>query len=140
MENASKALLLAGGVLLMIIVLSLATLIINRMGSQTSDFYQKMSETRIYEFNQQFFNYNEKNDLRIQDVVTLVNLAKDSNAKGVAPVEVKVICDGIQLQNSSSKDITSMLSSDMDSKFSCIVKYADNSNYVGEVRITKNKT
>lgn len=140
MENASKALLLAGGVLLMIIVLSLATLIINRMGSQTSDFYQKMSETSIDEFNQQFFNYHEKTKLRIQDVVTIVNLAKDSNARGIVPVEVKVIYNGIQLQNSSSKDMISMLSSDMDSEFSCIVKYADKSNYVGEVRITKNNS
>lgn len=140
MENASKALLLAGGVLLMIIVFSLATLIFNRMGSQTSDFYQEIDEAKINEFNQQFFNYHERTDLKIQDVVTIVNLAKDNNERGIVPVEIKVICDGMQIQNSSKSDIITMLSNDIDSSYTCNVKYADKLKYVGEVRITKNKT
>ena len=140
MENASKALLLAGGVLLMIIVLSLATLIFQRMGTQTSGFYQEMDETKINEFNQLFFNYHERTDLKIQDVVTIVNLAKDNNQRGIIPAEIKVICDGKQIQNSSKSDIIMMLSNDIDSRYTCTVKYADKLKYVGEVIITKNKT
>ena len=68
MENASKALLIAAGVLLMILVFSFATLLFRRMGSQSSEFYKDMSDTEIYEFNQQFFNY-ERDDLKIQDAV-----------------------------------------------------------------------
>ena len=40
MENASKALLIAGGMLLLILVASFATLLFRRMGSQTSEFYK----------------------------------------------------------------------------------------------------
>ena len=75
MENASKALLIAGGVLLLILVLSFATFLIVKIGAQTSEFYKEMDETEIYEFNQKFFNY-EGNKLNIQDVVSIINPVK----------------------------------------------------------------
>ena len=100
MENASKALLIAGGMLLLILVASFATLLFRRMGSQTSEFYKDMSDTEIYEFNQQFFNYENK-ELRIQDVVSIINLAKDANDRERAPVtlEVNFLGNKVDLNN-----------------------------------------
>ena len=98
MENASKALLIAAGVLLMILVFSFATILFRRMGSQSSEFYKDMSDTEIYEFNQQFFNY-ERDDLKIQDVVSVINLAKDANDRERVPVVLEVNYLGNRFMN-----------------------------------------
>ena len=140
MENASKALLIAGGVLLVIMVLSFATLLFGRLGAQTSDFYGDMTETEIYEFNQKFFNY--EGDINIQDVVSVINLAKDSNKRGKAPVVIVVQLNGseVDLENVKNSDIGKMLSDDLNNEktiYHCKVDYATNSNYVGNIEINK---
>lgn len=151
MENASKALLIAGGMLLFILVASFATLLFRRMGSQTSEFYKDMSDTEIYEFNQQFFNY-EGRELRIQDVVSIINLARDANKREVVPVIVKVYFQGndsletnvdgsLKLDRVDTKSILSKsINDDINTRYSCKVEYAKNSNYVGIITISKNTT
>lgn len=142
MENASKALLIAGGVLLMIMVLSFATLIFSKMGSQTSEFYEEINETEIYQFNQQFFNYDKRN-IKIHDVVSIINLAKDSNERGRVPVVIEVMFNGsniLDLDNANlSNKLKEMLEDNLNNKseYFCNVEYASNSNYVGKIIITK---
>lgn len=142
MENASKALLIAGGMLLLILVFSFATLLFRRMGAQSSEFYKDMSDTEIYEFNQQFFNY-ERNDLRIQDVISIINLAKDSNARERVPVilEVRYLGNVLDLNNVNTKEMLSnSINEDTNTKYTCTVEYATNSNYVGIITIIKSTT
>jgi len=79
MENASKALLIAGGVLIAILVASLGVYFWESFSEQTARIAQQMENDRKTEFNQQFMKYNGMSDLRIHDVITLINLAKDSN-------------------------------------------------------------
>ena len=138
MENASKALLIAGGVLLLILVLSFATFLIGKIGAQTSEFYKEMDETEIYQFNQKFFNY-EGNNLNIQDVVSVINLAKDANERGKAPVIIEVKLNGsiLDLEN---VNVGEMLSDDLKNsktEYSCSVDYADNSDFIGKIEINK---
>ena len=141
MENASKALLIAGGMLLLILVFSLATLIFRRMGAQTSEFYKDMSDTEIYEFNQQFFNYESK-DLRIQDVVSIINLAKDANDRERVPVtiEVNFLGNPLNLNNYNTKNLLKENINDIETRYECTVNYAPNSNYVGNITISKSTT
>ncbi len=140
MENASKALLIAGGMLLVIMVFSFATYLFGRIGSQTSEFYNEMTDTEIYEFNQQFFNY--EGDINIQDVVSIINLAKDSNERGKAPVTIVVKLNGsdFDLKKMNKAKIGEMLSDDLNngkSIYHCSVDYEVNSNYVGIITINK---
>lgn len=79
MENASKALLIAGGVLIAILVLTLGVFIARNMADYTSKVYAQLEESERTEFNQQFLNYDKRKDLTSQDVITIINLAKDSN-------------------------------------------------------------
>ncbi len=141
MENASKALLIAGGMLLLILVFSFATLLFRRIGGQTSQFYKDMSDTEIYEFNQQFFNY-ERNNLRIQDVVSIINLAKDTNERNRVPVtlEVKYLGSTLDLNSVDTKEMLINNIEDIETKYTCTVEYATNSNYVGIITISKNAT
>lgn len=81
MENASKALLIAGAVLIGILVASLGVFLSEKMSDFTSRAYNDLQEHKRTEFNQQFLKYNKRDDLIIQDIVTIINLAKDSNIK-----------------------------------------------------------
>lgn len=89
MENASKALVMAGGVLIAIMLLTLFTYLFSRMSSSTSGIYQLIEKHEKDEFNQQFLNY-EGREITPQDVATLINLAQNSekNSKFYAKVEV----------------------------------------------------
>lgn len=87
MENASKALLMAGGILIAMIVVSLGLYIMQNMAESSAHFYEKVEQYKIVEFNNKFEKYGGQDlsikdeDLVLQDVVTLMNLARDFNVK-----------------------------------------------------------
>ena len=158
MENASKALLIAGGVLLMILLLSFAMFMVRRIGSQSNDLYVELSQSKIDEFNQSFFNYEISNDnvkldkhgkpinaLRIQDVVSILNLASTYNNSQKYPVEVNVNFLGTSNkqkdynQNELLEEYLKDENSEKPPRFICEVKYAEkyaeNSKFVGSVKI-----
>lgn len=90
MENASKALLIAGGVLIAILLLTLFSYLFTQMASSTSSIYNSMSKHEIDEFNQQFLNYEGKKELTAQDVETLINLAEDARKNKKIDVQIVV--------------------------------------------------
>lgn len=81
MENAAKAIIMAGVMLVAILMLSLFIFLIKSMGGSTADMYSIMDESQITSFNQKFLNYDNKTDLKPQEVVTIINLARESNEK-----------------------------------------------------------
>lgn len=97
MENAAKALLIAGAVLIAILLLTLFTYLFSQMADSTSNIYTILERSEISEFNQQFLNYEGRGirenttPLTVQDVATLINLAQDSknNSKFAATVEIR---------------------------------------------------
>lgn len=82
MENATKALLIAAGILLTIMILSIILVAYN----QISDYYKSESEMvvaqQLEEFNKQFENYNRKN-IRGNDIISLMNKIVDYNERQV---------------------------------------------------------
>ncbi len=108
MENASKALLIAGGVLLMILLLSLFVYTVNKMGGSTARIYSDLEKSKVDEFNQVFLNYQVKAyklgkdgkeiGLTMQDVISIVNFAKDNNERHIMPVHVNVSVTGISIK------------------------------------------
>lgn len=89
MENASRALLMAAGVLVGVLLLSLAVYLFTIFGNFGSDMTTQMNEKNVSEFNAQFIKYQSYQDdnrewqnlCRAQDVVTIANLAKENNAQ-----------------------------------------------------------
>ena len=93
MENASKALIMAGGVLIAILLLTFFVYILNVIGAHTARVYEDLEASEISEFNQKFLNYDGRDDLKIQDVVTIVGLAIDNNITGKIQTETAVYVD-----------------------------------------------
>lgn len=87
MENASKALLMAAGVLIVILIVSVFMFFIN----QVSD-YQKTNEDAIKDsqlstFNEQFAQYARK-DLKGVDIISVVNKVVNFNQKNSGAGEI----------------------------------------------------
>lgn len=79
MENASRALLMAAGVLIGILILSLAVYLFVTFGASSAQMHKQIEENRLNEFNSQFTVLEGKDDVTIYDVATIANLAKDNN-------------------------------------------------------------
>ena len=78
MENATKALLIAAGVLIGIMVISLGISLYASLGSYVDSTKEQLEENEIAKFNAQFFKYDNI-DVGIQDVVTVANIAYENN-------------------------------------------------------------
>lgn len=79
MENASKALIMAAGVLIGIMILSLAVYLFTSFGSSTAQMGEKIKQDQLNKFNSQFTSYDGKEGLTIYDIITVANLATENN-------------------------------------------------------------
>jgi type II secretory pathway pseudopilin PulG len=80
MENASKALLMAGGVLIALMIIGALLLMFNQLGSYQKQNYTTEAEKQLAQFNQEFAQYTDE-DIKGTDLITLVNKVVDYNQK-----------------------------------------------------------
>ncbi|MCL2354354.1 MAG: hypothetical protein FWC68_00385 [Oscillospiraceae bacterium] len=80
MENASKALLIAGGILLSLLVISLLMLMTNIIGDVRRADEDRIAQEQLVRFNQRFEAYN-RTLLNGQEVITVINMAIDNNTR-----------------------------------------------------------
>ena len=78
MENASKALLIAGGILLAILILGLLALLLSSLSSNQLAEEKKTEAKQLQEFNQQWEAYNKK-ALFGSEIITVVDKAIQNN-------------------------------------------------------------
>jgi len=116
MENASRALLMAAGALVGILVLSIAVYLFISFGSVSAELHKKNYEQQIEQFNSQFTVYEGKDDVTIYDVITVANLASENNIYYELPyttdpdgtndyIKVFLIDDDIYPDTSTAKSI-----------------------------------
>ena len=79
MENASKALIMAGGVLIGILILSLAVYLFIDFGGKAAVIHDRITSNQLTQFNAQFNVYAGRDDVTIYQIISLVNLAKENN-------------------------------------------------------------
>lgn len=79
MENASKALLMAAGVLIGVLILSLAVYLFVSFGTASAELHKQKEQDQINQFNAQFTSYENKDDVTIYDVVSVARLASENN-------------------------------------------------------------
>lgn len=79
MENASRALLITSGVLIGVLILSLAVYLFAYFGSTTAQINSQVAEQQIVQFNTKFTSYEGQKELTIYDVITVAGYAKENN-------------------------------------------------------------
>lgn len=114
MENASKALLIAGGILIAILILSVLVVTINIINSNQKAQEKALATEQLVKFNQKYEAYNKK-ALYGTDIITLKGLAKsDGNIVVIETVD------------SSDNEINVDLGNNKNEIFSCTkVEYSD---------------
>ena len=80
MENASKALIIAGGVLIALLVISLLVVGWNRLTEYSISQEQIETVEQIIKFNKEFESYN-KRVVRGYELISLENLVEDTNRR-----------------------------------------------------------
>lgn len=80
MENASKALLMAGSVLIALMIIGALLLMFNNLSSYQEADIQTTREAQVIEFNNQYETYNRKN-VRGSDLYSLLNRVVDYNKR-----------------------------------------------------------
>lgn len=96
MENAAKALLMAGEILIGMLLLFLLVYFSNMAYNFTSEIDKNIAKRQIQEFNAKFEIYNNKQDLNPQDVVTLSNIVKDYNGREDFYTKIKISIAGVE--------------------------------------------
>ena len=71
MENASKALLMAAGVLIGVLILSLAIYLFVSFGQTSAEINEKNRKQQIVQFNSQYTVYLGRDDITIYDIRTI---------------------------------------------------------------------
>lgn len=79
MENASKALLMAAAVLVGIMLLSLGVYLFSIFGNFGGQISNRIEQKQIDEFNSKFYKYEESQEIRIHDIISVANLARQYN-------------------------------------------------------------
>ena len=132
MENASKALLIAGSVLIGMLLLTLFVYLYTQLSENASNVYSTLDHAEISKFNQKFLNYKGRgkdvvgyddsgkpitNPLTIQDVVTIVNMAKDNNKEQRKQVTINVKVDGSEW--TTKTNLENEILNKLENKYKC---------------------
>lgn len=83
MENASKALLMAAGIIVGVLILSVGVALYSMFGSSSKNIIDKLEESKILEFNNNFYKYFGNGvEITAHDIVTITNFARKTNKEG----------------------------------------------------------
>ena len=129
MENASKALLMAASVLIGVLLMTLMAYVFYFSSDYSSKIKDNIAAKDIYQTNVKFEIYNERNDLNIHDVQTIINLVEDYNKETETVNKINL--------NIRSVSLESELLEDKDTTYKCRILY-NNNKKIKEIRITKN--
>jgi hypothetical protein len=128
MDNASKALIMAGGILIAIMVASLFVYLFTTYGRYAENMYDRINQRQITEANNEYTKYEGASDNTIYDVVTVANKAKDHNTslnltngeRGY--IRVGILGENSNIEKLNNEDISKLLQKYADeTRFNCNV-------------------
>lgn len=103
MENASKALLIAGGVLIAIIIITMFIMMFSRISSIQKEQQEQTRIEQLAAFNAEFEAYNKK-AMYGTDVITLINKVAENNKiySGNMDYQITITLNDVVMTSSSS--------------------------------------
>ena len=79
MENASKALIMAGGILIGILIISLGVYLFADFGNTSAEIHKENEQRQLSQFNTQFTVYEGRDNITVYELISVINLAKENN-------------------------------------------------------------
>lgn len=130
MENAAKALLIAAGVLIGVLIMSLFAYEMLYVSNNAREYQTEMQTTQIAEFNSQFEIYANKETITAQEVITLYSYIQEWNIDNIStPITLsRNTTNSLDLKRLISGTITieEFLDQNYDKSFECELRYDDN--------------
>lgn len=136
MENASKALLIAGTVLIAIIMVSIAVYLFALYSSQTKEYNATISAIELQKFNSKFDVYIGRSDITAQEIVTVVNLSKEYGN------QIQIYLGNSTIEFTASNTQEDFIKNNQDKQFKCTLNTSElnpNPTYDANGKITKLK-
>ena len=106
MENITKALLMAAGMLLAVLILALLVMAYNKLSGYYEQNQELLTAEQLDKFNKQFQNYAGRKDIRGNELISLMNKIIDYNASesyqvgtNYEPIKVKITIGGNDVIN-----------------------------------------
>ena len=128
MENAVRALYITAGVLIAVMVLSLAVLLYNSLQGYVEDANQQIKYNDINSFNTKYMNYANKT-VTIQDVVTVASIAYENNRSHDIDINqwnanpnalyVQILLNGVRIDTTINDNMVKLLENNQDTKYKC---------------------
>lgn len=128
MENATKALLMAGGVLIAIIIISVIVITLQKTGNVTKTYDKTIDQEEITKFNVNFTKYVGK-ELTIHQLVTICNFAYNDETHRV------------KVNNSTDNPYTNdKIQRNLDKKYTLTIpnNAYDENGYITKIQIVEN--
>lgn len=136
MENASKALIIAGAILLAILIISLGIMIYNQAAGVVNN--NAMSEVEINQFNQKFTQYAGKT-VRGATVNALVNSVAANNSAADSEDRQVTISGAVTLSKNQAKPSVNNVVTGATYTVECTMSTSgSNKGLVESITITKN--
>ena len=133
MENASKALLMAGGILISMLVITVAVVLINTYSQLGVTYQDKMVEIEIQKFNSNFTKFEGREDITIHEIVSIVNFTKKYNEQTEMDINTILSGEG-DLMNLSDEEIVELIKVNSDKKYQCTnVSIGDNDGKIDSI-------
>ena len=132
MENASKALMMAAGVLIGLLILSLAVFLFTNFGAASAEAHRQNEENQINQFNAQFTVY-EGTGKKSANLSSMINKVTMSN--GGSENKVLIEFDGKLYEEAEINNIVDLLSATDTYEVKC--EYDSATNLVNKIVVTK---
>ena len=127
MENASKALLMAGGILIAILIVSIAVYMFATYSKVGTSYGDTMDSNEKIKFNTNFTKFEGRNDINAQEIVSLVNFVK--NYKETSQIEITIKAPGL-----NENELIDFIRNNSSKKFKCEYIGFDSNGIVDEIR------
>lgn len=90
MENSANALLIAGGILIAMLILSMGVYLFVSYSDLGTSYEKTLEENEIQKFNANFNKFEGRTDITIQEIITLANFAREYEEKTGIKVAVQI--------------------------------------------------
>ena len=115
MENATKALIIAGGMLIAMLIVGLLVFGYNQLRNVQESKIEEEEREQIVEFNKRFEAYNKK-VVRGYQMISLANLVYDTNTRYEEQgyKDVKITVNGLSSEDAENEDLVNYIQNNYD--------------------------
>ena len=139
MENASKALIIACGTLIGILIISLAVYLIITFSNIEKSYNDRIETNEINKFNANFTKYEGRNDITPHEIATIINFTKDYYKN--TGINICVIVSSVTYDPSKQEEDTIKFIKDNNTTYRCNngdIIYNKNNGMVNKISFHKN--